>query len=309
VIQEITQLWRAEALVRAAMINAGEADWAYDIGFENEEMVSLAKVSGTTETYYLSLDTVWHPELKKKLVREALNVAIDCPAIVDALYQSRIQCHGNISPPGTLGLTESNSQPYGYNPDLARQLLQEAGYDPANEIRIYTREATAYLNVEFLEAVVNYWREVGINAQLEVMEPSKHQEIRRSGCGQFGEEALTCHEQAPPSPWAASSHTYDSTLTNAPMDFQRPTLVRLSCFHVNSRVCDPDLEEKVNTMIATPEGSERLQLMEELADIAHDEYYFVPFFPIQVVYGLAEELVWEPRYDPRLRVNTMSWTN
>jgi ABC-type transport system substrate-binding protein len=309
VIQNVTQLWRAEALVRAAMVDTGEADWAYDTGFENEESVPVPKSAGTTETYYLSLDTIWHPELMKKQVRQALNHAIDCPAIMDAFYQGRIQCHGNISPPGTLGLTPENSEPYGYDPNLARQLLEEAGYDPENEIRIYAREATAYLNVEFLEAVFGYWREVGINAQLEVMEPSRHQETRRSGCGQFGEEALTCHEQDPPAPFAASSHDYDSTLTNAPMDFQHPSLVRLSCFHVNTRVCDRELEEKINTMVATPEGPERLRLMEELANIAHSEYYFVPFFPIEVVYGLAEGLIWEPRYDPLLRVNTMRWAN
>ena len=45
--------------------------------------------------------------------------------------------------------------------------------------------------------------------------------------------------------------------------------------------------------------------MEELAQIAHDEYYFVPFFHIQTVYGAAKNLVWEPCYDPRIRVNTM----
>lgn len=45
--------------------------------------------------------------------------------------------------------------------------------------------------------------------------------------------------------------------------------------------------------------------MEELAQIGHDEYYFVPFFHAQTVYGAAKNLVRESRYDHRIRVNTM----
>jgi hypothetical protein len=56
---------------------------------------------------------------------------------------------------------------------------------------------------------------------------------------------------------------------------------------------------------ATPLGPERERLLEELAQRAHDEYWFIPFFHIQAVYGLAEGLVWAPRYDPRVRVNPM----
>jgi ABC-type transport system substrate-binding protein len=79
----------------------------------------------------------------------------------------------------------------------------------------------------------------------------------------------------------------------------------MSCFDVNSRVCDPELQKKIELAAATPLGDLRRQRMEELAQIAHDEYYFVPFFHIQTVYGAAKNLEWKSRYDPRIRVNTM----
>jgi hypothetical protein len=48
--------------------------------------------------------------------------------------------------------------------------------------------------------------------------------------------------------------------------------------------------------------------MMEISDFIHDEYLFVPFIAVQLVYGLSENLEWEPLYAPRLRVNTMRFT-
>ena len=89
------------------------------------------------------------------------------------------------------------------------------------------------------------------------------------------------------------------------MDYARQGTLRLSCFNVNSRVCYPELEAKIQKAQETPLGEERRILMEELAQIAHDEYWFIPFFHVQAVYGLAADLEGIPRYDPRIRVSTM----
>jgi hypothetical protein len=48
--------------------------------------------------------------------------------------------------------------------------------------------------------------------------------------------------------------------------------------------------------------------LEEIATLIRDEYYFIPHFQVVVVYGLAPNLEWEPRYDPRTRVNVMRFT-
>ncbi|HZA21478.1 MAG TPA: hypothetical protein VFA32_02555 [Dehalococcoidia bacterium] len=40
----------------------------------------------------------------------------------------------------------------------------------------------------------------------------------------------------------------------------------------------------------------------------HDEFYFVPNFLVVTIYGLSENLEWEPTYAPRVRANTMTFT-
>ena len=109
--------------MRASMLATGEADWAVDIGFEEEDRVPQAKSSKTTEVYTLVLDLMWHPELQKQKVRLALAHAIDCEGLLQSLFGDRVQCHGAISPKGTVGITPENSAPREYNPELPRQLL------------------------------------------------------------------------------------------------------------------------------------------------------------------------------------------
>ena len=322
------QVWRSEPLVRAAMIESGEGHWAVDIGFENIQSVPVAKTGTNNEVFTLVADNIWHPELQKKEVRTALAHSVDCQLLMEVLYDGLQDCIGNISQWGTVGINESNFAPYDYNPEMSRELLASSGYyhadyDPsANNyqvnpnIRIHTRADRVYRGLEMFESVVAGWRELGVNAELVVLEPSKAREVRRSGCGALDgpELQLDCLNQDPPGV-GSSTHYYETATSNEMLDMQRQLLLRNSCHNVNSRVCNlvPGLEgmtfqESIADAIGTPLGPDRQRKMEELAQLIHDEYWFLPFFVSVQVYGLDPNLEWEPRYDPRIRLNTMRFT-
>lgn len=316
-IGKARQVWRSEPLARAALIEAGEAHWAEDVGIENVWSVPVAVTGGTNEVLTLVADNIWHPELKKKGIRQALALAVDCELLMAVLYDGLQDCIGNISQWGTVGINDSNFSPYGYDPGRARELLADNGYDPENVIRIHTRADRVYRGLELFESVITMWEDVGVNAELVVLDPSRARDYRRSGCGQFeGEEAqLQCAANDPAPPVETSTHYYEAATSNDLLDMQRQLLLRTSCHSVNSRVCNlvPGLDgrtfqESIADAIATPMGVQRTGKMEELAQIIHDEHWFLPFFVTTQVYGLAEELEWEPRYDPRLRLNTMRFT-
>ena len=311
-IKYLTNVWRGEELVRAAMVQTGEADWAADIGFENKQNVPKWRQSSTSEVFALIPDAMWHPELKKKKVREALNLAIDCQAITDALLEG-LPCWGNINPPGTVGVTERNSAPYPYDPARARQLLQEANYDPENKIFIYSRHGNCCRNEEFQESVIQYWAEVGVNARFQLLEYNQSRVIQRAGCGKFAKEpdyigVWDCAQRDPPGPSFASSHVLVTATSNEMLDGQVQANRRIGCLSTSTRACFPDIWEKVMEASATPVGDMRTQRMVEIFDFAYDEYIFIPFIPVQLVYGLAADLDWEPLYAPRVRANTMKFT-
>ena len=317
-IQYITHVYRAEAPVRSAMIQTGEAHWAADIGFEevaNVEAAGHKTASGkTAEVYTLVLDTVFHEELAKQKVRLALAHAIDCQTLLDSLFDGRIPCHAAISMKGTVGINDANSQVREYNPELSRQLLLEAGYNPDNSIDVNTRPGSNIRGLEIMEATVQFWRDVGVTSNLNSHgDLGTARNIQISGCGRFTDEpgyreAMDCSDREPPGPAYVSGHAYEVATSNEILDMQRFNNSRLSCFSRSSRVCIPAFEEQKNAANAIPEGPKRTAAMEEIAQIAYDQVYFLPFFEVVYVYGLAGDMEWEPYYAPRLRGNTMRFS-
>jgi peptide/nickel transport system substrate-binding protein len=297
------------------MIDTGEADLAFDIGMDNTERVPRALTGGSGSVYLLVADNIWHPELKKRDVREALALAIDCETIMADLYRGLAECYGNISPTGTVGITRENSAPYPFDPGRARELLAQAAYDPANEIIIYSRHGAVFHDVELWEAVAGMWEDAGVAARVQILEEDQHREVRRSGCGQLADPTTCASQPGPPGPFFGtggdrSSGYYETETYTETLDLQQQLLSRASCSNVNSRVCDlvPGFENALQTAIRTRQGPERSGQMEALAATVHDQFWFIPMFQGVTVYGLSEHLEWTPRYEPRTRVNTMSFS-
>ena len=98
-------------------------------------------------------------------VRQALWYAIDMDAIVEGLWENNVvAAHKSLVPEGTWqadGLTE-----YTYNPELAKQLLAEAGWDSS-----YTLKAVYYTGnlLDTITAIQGYWAEVGVKMEFQLL--------------------------------------------------------------------------------------------------------------------------------------------
>ncbi len=317
-IPRLIQQWRNEPQVRASMLAAGEADWA-EISFEDRARVPQWKSATNNEAYVYAIDTVHHPELRKKDIREALNLAIDCETVMAEIFDGVLSCYGNIAQTGTVGITPENSAGYPYDPERARELIQQAGYDPENEIKLHIRSQRVPKDVEYAEAVVTFWREVGFNASLHVVESSIHAGTGRSNCGHgrtredfANAPGADLHEKCanlgPGQPNFASMHITAPATSTESLDFSRQAILRNSCFSRSSGVCYQEFEDLLEEAIATPTGDLRRQRMEILANQVHNNFHFVPNFLVVQIYGLSEHLEWDPHYAPRIRGNTMSFS-
>ncbi len=76
---------------------------------------------------YLALNSSIKP-LDNQKVRQALNHAVNKQAIVDAVYQGAGQVAKNPIPPTMWSYNEA-VQDYDYNPEKAKALLKEAGFE------------------------------------------------------------------------------------------------------------------------------------------------------------------------------------
>ena len=176
------------------MIEAEEADWAFLLTLEDAEFLGPERfvTGGTAEIAQFRIDTIWDPWLKIKEMRQAVVHSINCQEIVESLYQGATTCRGNHGAPGVLGITEENIRPYEYDPDKARELLGSIGYicgqpnsrdDCEAKITITSRGAR---NDEFIESMVLFMKEAGINADAQFVEVSLRTQMGRCGIGLEG---------------------------------------------------------------------------------------------------------------------------
>ncbi len=319
IIQNVRQVWRTEALVRAAMLEAGEADWA-EISLDDRNRVPKHVVGTNNEAYLFVIDTVHHPELRKKDVREALTLAVDCETLMEQIFDDLFTCFTAMAQMGTEGITAENSRGYDFDPDRARQLLAEANYDPANVIKLHMRNQRIPKDTEYGEAVVTYWKEVGINAELHVVESSVHTNIGRSNCGHgrtktdfenaAGDGLLEkCRSLGPGKTTFQSMHLTAPATSTESLDFaSRQGRLRLSCFGRSSGVCDNTLQAMTDACVVVNFGPERVQCNTEIADYVRDNFLVYGNFVNVAVYGLSAGLEWDPYYSPRIRANTLRFS-
>jgi len=309
-IDEIKFLWRGEPLVRAAMVQVGEADWAFDLGLDLSGDVPVFDHGGAAETFVDVFDTIWTPELTKLKVRKALAHATDCDLLVEQFYDGFYECQGTYAPPGTLGVTPRTLAQYEFNPDLARQLLEEADYNPDNEIIINVFANRFFRNVEMAEAQAQMWRDVGINAKIQNLETAHWLGVARTGCGRaIGEfadienpPADFCLSFPPGPPTFTDPQTYQLNPSLETLDFGRAT-GRLDCLNASSKFCDPVNVQPLIAPCNAAAGEARKTCMTELVDIAYDQVIIYTYFNAEVFYGVSEDLVWTPRFDRRARPN------
>jgi ABC-type transport system substrate-binding protein len=283
----------------------------------------MIKAGSSAETFALTVNTLWHPELKKKEVRQAIVHAINCQEMVDVLYSGLTTCLGNIIWPGVIGASQRNTEPFEFNPQLSRQVLAKATYNPENLITIMGRPDRIPKLVEVYGAIQAYMSDVGMNVEIEIVEAAVRRERTSCGIGKAVNEVLEDSGRDPnvDTPTredfqaaiakGGANCPYGDLIENEPsnetLDFGRQANFYMNCTYPRSLVCYPSpagIQDQIPEALAAT-GEERQQKMEALADLVHDDVLFIPTFKRPVIYAIDSKLNWSARFGGRVRASTM----
>jgi peptide/nickel transport system substrate-binding protein len=287
-IPEVTYLWRAEATVRAAMLTTGEAHMA-PMPITEEKNVPKLVGSASPDTLFIRfrarMDPKWEGTAGVQL-RQALVHAVDCEAIVRTLLAGKTQCRAFPFDPSSVGYPK-NVTPYTYDPAKARQLLKDTGNEG---LSIQLPSRTGRIDLQLLEAIAGYWREVGLQARVVQVEADQANAYQRLGV-----------ENKPPDMYI-TGHTndiFDASVTVPYID---------GCESALSYVkCDPAITAKIKQAGAAS-GVERDRLFQELMTYWHEQAFALTLWAEPQTYGAVQELEWKPRFDQKVRVDTMRFT-
>ncbi|TWS95926.1 ABC transporter substrate-binding protein [Reyranella sp. CPCC 100927] len=164
---------RAELAARVNGLVAGELDVVTDVPPDQfgdiRKRAQLEIVGGAVQNVrFLAIDT-GDPVLKDPRVRRALSLAIDRKLFVESLWDNRVPVPNGFQLP-SFGVGYIEDAPaLAYDPDQARALLAAAQYK--GEPITYRLLGNYYTNqVSGAQAMVEMWRAVGLNVQIQMME-------------------------------------------------------------------------------------------------------------------------------------------
>jgi peptide/nickel transport system substrate-binding protein len=174
---------------RVAALLSGEVDLIQDLPVQDLDRVAGAPglVVGTApqnrtiffgmnveDAYLASDDVEGKNPFADKRVREAMNMAINRDAIKQVVMRGQSQPTGVIMPPFVNGWTEELDAYPAANPDAARALMAEAGYETGFSTRLDCPN-DRYVNDEAIcQAVVGMLGQIGINVTLEARPRAQH---------------------------------------------------------------------------------------------------------------------------------------
>ncbi|MGG5291938.1 ABC transporter substrate-binding protein [Pseudomonas shirazensis] len=202
-------------------------------------------------------------------VRQALDMAVNKPQIIESVYQGAGQLAVNALPP-TQWSYDSSIKDAPYDPEKARQLLKEAGIKEGTEITLWAMPVqrpynpNAKLMAEMLQAD---WAKVGIKAKIVSYEWGEY--IKRSKGGEQGAMLIGWSgDNGDPDNWLGTLYGCDAVDGN---NF--------------SKWCYKPYDDLIKQAKATPDQAKRSELYQQAQHILKEQ---VPITPI------AHSTVYQP---------------
>lgn len=248
-------IFRAESPVRAAMVDRGEADLAFGIASQDVADGANVQTFDNGETTYFRMDAEVAP-LDDIRLREAINLATDRAAIIEAAFGGYASPAHEIFVPSTLGYNE-DLEAWDYDPERAAALVEEAaadGVDVSKEIVLYGRP-DFYPNArEVTEIVASQWSAIGLNIRIENVEG-----------GPWGELLLRPHDEE------RSPNILQSSHGNTTGDASFTVVSKYTCEGSQSASCNPEFDRLVSEALTAADVEERAALFAEAMAIQREQ--------------------------------------
>jgi peptide/nickel transport system substrate-binding protein len=277
-------IWKPipEAAARVAALRTGETDLITNVpaqyqlqlaGGRNTRLTSARSI----RVLFFAFNTLKPGPQQNKLVRQALNYAIDVPAIIQTVLGGRAYAVNTPLPPNFVGYDPKI--PF-YHHDLAKakELLAKAGYPDGKGIDMLINAPIGRYNKdkEIAEAIAGQLSQTGGHFTTKIQEWTTYVNFTSS-------RGLTpVYELA----WGNNSYDADNTLTSL-----FTSDARLSTY------ANPALDKLIVDARYETDPKKRQAVYDKSLEIIHDEAPWLFMFQYEDLYATTKRLAWEARGD------------
>ena len=275
-------VWKpvVENSTRAAMLQTGEAQFAFPIPYEQAPLLEKNSklelvASPSIMQRYISMNVTQKPFDNPK-VREAINYAINRQALVKVAFAGYATPATGVVPP-SIAYAES-FKPWPYDPAKARELLKEAGFPNGFSTTLWSshNHSTAQKVLQFTQQQL---AQVGIKAQLTAMDAGQRAaEVEGKGQKESGVRMFYTG-------WSASTGEADWALSPLFASQNWPPTLFNTAFYGNPQV-DKDLTDALKTTYV----KEKTRLYKEAQETIWKESPWVPLVVEKLVSAHSKNL-------------------
>nr|AGF93164.1 oligopeptide ABC transporter substrate-binding protein [uncultured organism] len=279
-ISGVTFRFINSAASRVATLLGGDADLVADVPvssinqIENRANTKLGVATGS-RVIFVGLDSAQDTPLENVKVRQALNYAVNKDAIIENLLKGLAEKTVTLLTEKDLGFNP-DVEPYGYNPEKARELLDEAGYPNGFEIEMATLSGRYINDEQVAQAIAGYLGDIGVDVKLQVME-----------FGAFNDKLFS--KQISPmflvgwgNPVFDASYVFDFIVRS-------DGLIRT--------IQNEEIDKLLQQGRTTTDQQKRDDYYQETVELVQKQAPCVFLYKQPVLYGMSDRLNWTPRSD------------
>jgi peptide/nickel transport system substrate-binding protein len=286
-VKKVTIVFLPEAGSRASALKTGEVDLATVMPAEQTDSLPQTYSREGLEFPIFRLKDFDGP-LADPRVRQALNYAVDKDAIAEELYggyASVAKCQ-TLSP-SQFGFNPDLA-PYPYDPDKAKQLLAEAGYN-GEPVTFLGPTGRWLKDAELNEAVTGYLEAVGLNIKSQIMPFSAYLDVLTlpRDSGKVVDIAMV----------SATNELYDAS--------------KISTYYEStgalSTYANDEVDAALHDAAATSDQDRREADFATATQVACEkDPALIYTVNLEDIYGGSDRLTWEPRLDGSLYIPEMT---
>jgi peptide/nickel transport system substrate-binding protein len=252
---------------------------------ENPNLTVVSVPSPSLDTISVNLDREYFQD---KRIRQAMMYALDRETIVQEIYQGQAQVMNSpIFGPDWMGIPDGLNE-YPYDPDQARQLLEEAGWDSSRTVELmYVPGGNATFD-SMVPIVQAQFADVGI--QVELLQLESPELIRKlvtepdydmyiGGGGVYGADPSIC-----------SKYYIEKNLTPAGAN--------------NTRYVNPELDEMFDQGRVASDQDDRRAIYTRIAQILNDDLPSIFLWSPNTNFASSTRL---QGFEPPRYVNNQLW--
>lgn len=275
-----------EELSRVSALRTGEADLIVAVSpeqagvLQDEEDVRL-EMSPSTRVMVLAFDSDVAPA-DQEAFRRAVALAVDREAIIEGLLDGFVEPVTSIFSPGIPGWPQDQAFDYPHDPERARELVDEHGFGDV-EVTLESPAGRYPYDRDTALAVGQMLEDVGLNVQ-----------VRPQEWGTFFEDLQE----------GDMSAVYLMGHGNVWLD----PFPQLEAFLHSEGFLSTWSDPRVDELLAASNevrGQEREAIFGDTLEVLHEDVAVVPLYAQASLYGVSEQLDWEPRIDDIIRVQEM----